>query len=39
MEEELKTAEDKVPKIRAILASVDHSSLSLTEQKVILCFY
>lgn len=39
MEEEVKTLDDNVAKIQAILSSVDNSSLSLREQQVIVCCY
>lgn len=39
MEAEVKTLDDNVAKIQAILSSVDNSSLSLREQQVIVCCY
>lgn len=39
MEEEVKTLDNNVAKIQAILSSVDSSSLSLREQQVIVCCY
>lgn len=39
MEEEVKTLDNNVAKIQAILSSVDNSSLSLREQQVIVCCY
>lgn len=37
MEEEVKTLDNNVAKIQAILSSVDNSSLNLREQQVIVC--
>lgn len=39
MEEEVKTLDNNVAKIQAILSSVDNSSLSQREQQVIVCCY